>query len=90
MAAAYSCNRLNKYLKVGQPTVISLLSVNSREGKSFLAKYFMEHWKSEGLCVRLVTYDYDFEVANKNYVQAQQLSDFGYPMKQSRLRILFW
>ena len=70
MAAAYSCNRLNKYLKVGQPTVISLLSVNSREGKSFLAKYFMEHWKSEGLCVRLVTYDYDFEVANKNYVQA--------------------
>ena len=57
MAAAYSCNRLNKYLKVGQPTVISLLSVNSREGKSFLAKYFMEHWKSEGLCVRLVTYD---------------------------------
>ena len=32
MAAAYSCNRLNKYLKVGQPTVISLLSVNSREG----------------------------------------------------------
>ena len=76
MAAAYSCNRLNKYLKVGQPTVISLLSVNSREGKSFLAKYFMEHWKSEGLCVRLVTYDYDFEVANKNYVQAQQPSDF--------------
>lgn len=59
MAAAYSCNRLNKYLKVGQPTVISLLSVNSREGKSFLAKYFMEHWKSEGLCVRLVTYDYE-------------------------------
>ena len=79
MAAAYSCNRLNKYLKVGQPTVISLLSVNSREGKSFLAKYFMEHWKSEGLCVRLVTYDYDFEVANKNYVQAQQLSDFWVP-----------
>ena len=79
MAAAYSCNRLNKYLKVGQPTVISLLSVNSREGKSFLAKYFMEHWKSEGLCVRLVAYDYDFEVANKNYVQAQQLSDFWVP-----------
>ena len=48
MAAAYSCNRLNKYLKVGQPTVISLLSVNSREGKSFLAKYFMDQWKSEG------------------------------------------
>ena len=39
----------------------------------------MEHWKSEGLCVRLVTYDYDFEVANKNYVQAQQLSDFWVP-----------
>ena len=76
LAAAYCCNRLNKYMKVGEPTVINLLSINSREGKSFLAKYFIRHWESEGLRVRLVTHDYDFESNGKQYVQAQQLSDF--------------
>ena len=76
LAAAYCCNRLNKYMKVGEPMVINLLSINSREGKSFLAKYFIRHWESEGLRVRLVTHDYDFESNGKQYVQAQQLSDF--------------
>nr|WP_186972187.1 hypothetical protein [Bacteroides intestinalis] len=76
LAAAYCCNRLNKYMKIGEPTVINLLSINSREGKSFLAKYFIRHWESEGLRVRLVTHDYDFESNGKQYVQAQQLSDF--------------
>lgn len=79
LAAAYSCHRLSKYMKVGQPTIINLLSINSREGKSFLAKYFLDYWKGEGLCVRIVTYNYDFEVAGKNYIQAQQLSDFWIP-----------
>lgn len=76
IAAAYSCHRLNRYMKAGQPTIINLLSINPREGKSFLAKYFINYWQSEGLRVRLVTYNYDFEVSNKNYAQAQQLSDF--------------
>lgn len=76
LAAAYCCNRLNKYMRIGEPTVINLLSINAREGKSFLAKYFIQHWESEGLRVRLVTYDYDFESNIKQYVQAQQLSDF--------------
>lgn len=76
IAAAYSCRQLNKYMKSGQPSVINLLSINPREGKSFLAKYFTEFWKSEGLHVRLVRYDVDFEIADKNYIQAEQLSDF--------------
>ena len=76
LAAAYSCQRLNKYMKQGEPTVINLLSINSREGKSFLAKYFINYWKSEGLRVRLVTHGYDFDVSDKNYVQSQKLEDF--------------
>ena len=63
-------------MKPGQTTIISLLSINPREGKSFLIKYFMEYWKSEGLHVRLVRHDLDFETEDKRYVQAEQLSDF--------------
>ena len=76
LAAAYCCQRLNKYIKQGEPTVINLLSINSREGKSFLAKYFINYWKTEGLRVRLVIHDYDFDTTDKNYVQAQKLEDF--------------
>lgn len=79
IAAAYCCHRLNKYMKVGQPTVINLLSINSREGKSFLAKYFVNHWQSEGLRVRVVVHNYDFNPTDRSYVQAQYLSDFWIP-----------
>lgn len=75
-AAAYACQQLNQYLKPGHTTVISLLSMEEREGKSFLAKYFSDYWKTEGLKVRIVSYHVDFETDNKEYVQAQQLSDF--------------
>ena len=75
-AAAYSCHRLNKYLATGRPTVINLLSMEEREGKSFLAKYFADHWASEGLRTRIVRHGVDFETNDKKYIRAQRLSDF--------------
>lgn len=50
--------------------------MEEREGKSFLAKYFMDYWETEGLRVRLVKHGVDFETEDKRYVQAQQPSDF--------------
>lgn len=76
LAAAYSCRQFNNYLHPDRPTVINLLSMEKREGKSFLAKYFIDYWKTEGMKVRLVKYDHDFDTQNKGYVQAQELSDF--------------
>lgn len=79
IAAAYSCRKLNKYMAPGRPTVINLLSINPREGKSFLAKYFVDYWKSEGLRVRIVSHSLDFEINNKDYIQSEKLSDFWQP-----------
>lgn len=76
LAAAYCCRRLNKYLRTGEPTIINLLSINSREGKSFLAKYFIQYWESVGMRVRFVTYHEDYESNDKKYIQAQYLDDF--------------
>jgi uncharacterized protein involved in exopolysaccharide biosynthesis len=75
-AAAYSCHQLDRYLATGRPTVINLLSMEEREGKSFLAKYFADHWASMGLRTRIVKHDVDFETNDQKYVRAQQLSDF--------------
>lgn len=76
MAAAYSCRRLNKYLRPGETSVINLFSINPREGKSFLAKYFAEYWRKEGLTVRIVDHKVDFIPQDKSYEQAKRLSDF--------------
>lgn len=46
-AAAYVCQQLNQYLKPGQSIVINLLSMEEREGKSFLARYFADYWKQK-------------------------------------------
>lgn len=79
-AAAYSCRRLNKYFKQnGEPTIINLLSVHSGEGKSFLAEFFMKYWCAEGLNVKYLNYETDFDVVNHNYIQASSLSDFWQP-----------
>ena len=76
MAASYSCRRLNKYLRPGETSVINLISINPREGKSFLAKYFADYWRKEGLTVRIVNHSIDFMVHDKSYAQAKQMSDF--------------
>lgn len=75
-AAAYSCRSLNKYLKSGETSIINLISINPKEGKSFLAKYFADYWRKEGLVVRIVDHDIDFIVNDKSFTQAKQLSDF--------------
>lgn len=76
IAAAYSCRQLNNHLKDGQTTIINLLSMEPGEGKSYLAKYFIDYWETEGLRVRHVIHNIDFEDNTPEYVNAQALSDF--------------
>lgn len=76
LAAAYCCRQLNKYLHPGRPAIINLLSMEPKEGKTFLSKYFADYWETENIHVRIVRYGIDFETDSKEYVQAQQLSDF--------------
>lgn len=79
IAAAYSCRRLNKYIQPDRPTVISLLSMETGEGKSYLGNFFARYWETEGLNIRIVKAEEDFDPASAAYVNAQQLSDFWQP-----------
>lgn len=76
LAAAYSCRQLNNYLQKERPTIINLLSMESGEGKSYLTKYFVDYWETEGIKTRIVTHGVEFDVEAKEYVNAQQLSSF--------------
>ena len=75
-ATAYSCKRLSKYLRPKETSVINLISLYPREGKSFLAKYFNDYWSKEGLIVRIVDHSVDYTCHDKSYTQALHLSDF--------------
>ncbi len=79
IAAAYSCRRLNKYIQPDRPTVISLLSMETGEGKSYLGNFFASYWETEGLNIRIVKTEVDFDPSSAAYVNAQQLSDFWQP-----------
>lgn len=76
LAAAYCCRQLNKHLQPNNSTIISLLSMEPKEGKSYLSKYFADYWESEGLRVRIVKCGIDFEAESREYANAYQLSDF--------------
>ena len=79
MAAAYCCRQLNNHINPGRSTIINLLSMEQGEGKSYLSRYFVDYWETEGLRVRVVEANIDFESNDKKYVQAQRLYDFWKP-----------
>lgn len=76
LAAAYSCRQMNNFLQPSRPTIINLLSMESGEGKSFLAKYFADYWATEGFNVRIVSPGIDFEPATPEFIHAQSLDEF--------------
>ncbi len=76
IAAAYCCRQLNRYLDPKRATIINLLSMEPREGKSYLAKYFANYWATEGLSVRIVRAGIDFDIETPQYVSAHRLFHF--------------
>lgn len=69
MAAAYACNKLNTYLKPGRPIYINLLSIERKEGKSFIAGYLVEEWDKIGINVCYLKAGVDFPL-DAGYVTA--------------------
>ncbi len=69
ISATYICNRLNSYLKPGKTIYINVLSIESREGKSFVSSYLLEQWEEQGLKVKYVNIHEDATL-RKQYLQA--------------------
>lgn len=54
IAAAYTCNRINSLLNKNKTICINLLSLEEREGKTFVSDYMMEYWEEQGVSVKRV------------------------------------
>ena len=51
ISAAYACNRLTPYIKKGDTLCINILSLEEKEGKTFISRYFQESWEELGFNV---------------------------------------
>lgn len=63
ISASFVCNRLSQYLRKDKTLVISLLSIEQKEGKSFIAKYMVRHWEEQGLRVQYLVAGTDFPLS---------------------------
>jgi len=74
-SAKFTCNQLNRYLEKDKTTYINLLSINKKEGKSFIANQLKEEWENNNLKVKLLKYNEDFKI-DSNYLLSKTFSSF--------------
>ena len=76
IAAKSLGNRLLRYLRRDNELIVNLISMESGEGKTFLANQLASYYTSIGLQVRILSWHSDFLPASREYLFAQKLEDF--------------
>lgn len=69
ISATYMCNRLNSYLQPGKTLYINILSIEDREGKSFVSQYLLDQWENQGLNAKHLVINEDITLKDQ-YLQA--------------------
>jgi len=77
--AAFTCNKLNSYLKPDQTLYINILSIDNKEGKSFIMSYMKDFWTSLGLKVETFSYETDFSTKKSTYLMARNYASLNAP-----------
>ena len=62
ISAAYACNRLTSYIKKGDTLCINILSLEEKEGKTFISRYFQESWEELGFNVKYLRVGQDIPI----------------------------
>ena len=75
ISASYACNKLNSKLVSGKPMIVNLLSLESKEGKTFIANYLKEEWEEQGLIVKYLTAGKDFPL-DTSYLLTESFDRF--------------
>jgi len=73
IASNFACNMLQNHFVSNGPTYINLISIESGEGKSFIAENFREFWEEKGLSVEILSYESDFDTESRKFLTAESL-----------------
>lgn len=77
IAARYLCNAAINYFDPAQHhNIINILSTEEGDGKSTLCEMMAAHYREAGMKVRIISWNKDFRVDQKDYLLAKHLTDF--------------
>jgi uncharacterized protein involved in exopolysaccharide biosynthesis len=76
------------YLNGKKQRIINLLSTETRDGKSHIAKSLEAYWTTMGLKVRRCTYDEDFQSETEDYVQAKGVESICPDLQPDEIAII--
>lgn len=75
-------NAMLNYIAPEQgPNIVNIVSTERGDGKSELIDSLASHLREKGLKVRVVSWNKDFDAEQRNYLLANQLSDFAQDTK---------
>lgn len=75
ISANYACNKLNDKLEPGKTMIINLLSIESKEGKTFIGNYLKEEWEEQGITVKYLIGGKDFDI-DASYLLTRGFDNF--------------
>lgn len=87
ISAAYTCNRLIQYMEKGKTLHINILSIERKEGKSFVCQYLSEYWKEIGFNVKYLVAGKDFPI-NATYLSTGEISSYIEDYDQTDILLL--
>lgn len=87
ISAAYTCNRLIQHMRKGKTFHINILSIERKEGKSFVCQYLIEHWKDAGFNVKYLIAGKDFPI-DAAYLSSAEISPYMKEDNQTDILIL--
>lgn len=61
--------------KAGKPYIVSFLSTEPGDGKTYLSTHLEEYWRRTGVKVRRIAWGKDFDVNSSSYLLAQNIQD---------------
>lgn len=85
ISAAYTCNRLIQYMKKDKTLYINILSIEKKEGKSFVIQYLIDYWEDMGFNVKYLVAGTDFPI-NASYLSSSNIQ-FNYIEDKSLIDI---
>lgn len=87
ISAAFLCNKIDKYLQEEKIVCVNLLSIEQKEGKSFISKYMIDEWEKQGLKVCYLQMGKDFTVSS-SYLLASGFDALSPDLAKEKPQIL--
>ena len=69
----YTCNSLQDLLVKNKINIFNFVSIDPKQGKSYIINEIKEHWEDLGFKVKSISYEQDFNTTSPDYIYATSI-----------------